>query len=120
MGQQEVRLQDRKHLLFLIQMKVKEGLNLKEEPGAGLWDATTVVLGRLDHNLVWVLREKNNPVRNYKVLKMLILIIHMEHNGGSDLGKKEFNLEVLNFRCETLKQEIQIKKSYNFCEICQY
>ena len=36
MGQQEVRLQDGKHLLFLIQMKVKEGLNLKEEPGAGL------------------------------------------------------------------------------------
>ena len=54
-----------------------------------------------------------------KVLKMLILIIHMEHNRGSDLGKKEFNLEVLNFRCETLKQE-QIKKSDKFCEICQY
>ena len=64
MGQQEVRLQDGKHLLFLIQMKVKEGLNLKEEPGAGLWDATTVVLVRFDHNLVWVLWEKNNPVRN--------------------------------------------------------
>ena len=44
----------------------------------------------------------------------------MEHNGGSDLVKKKFNLKVLNFRCESINQEMQIKKSYNFCEICHH